>query len=59
MLSIAHLGFDERGKDPQLSVFDFLSDVVAATRLLRSAVEGIGSQDLPRLPGLGAPSCSW
>ena len=52
---IAHLGFDERGEDPSLSVFDFLGDVVGATRLPVQAVGGIRLDDLPRLPGLGAP----
>lgn len=51
---IAHLGFDERGEDPSLSVFDFLVDVVHATRLPVQAVGGIRVEDLPRLPGLGA-----
>jgi 3-hexulose-6-phosphate synthase len=52
---IAHLGFDERAEAPERSVFDFLSDVVAATTLPVQAVGGIRLQDLPRLPGLGAP----
>jgi 3-hexulose-6-phosphate synthase/6-phospho-3-hexuloisomerase len=52
---IAHLGFDERGEDPSLSVFDFLADVVGATRLPVQAVGGIRLEDLPRLPALGAP----
>ncbi|HTW07735.1 MAG TPA: orotidine 5'-phosphate decarboxylase / HUMPS family protein [Acidimicrobiales bacterium] len=52
---IAHLGFDERGEEPQRSVFDFLSEVVQATQLPVQAVGGIRLDDLPRLPGLGAP----
>ena len=52
---IAHLGFDQRGEDPSLSVFDFLLDVVRATRLPVQAVGGLRLEDLPRLPGLGAP----
>jgi 3-hexulose-6-phosphate synthase len=52
---IAHLGFDERGEAPELSVFDFLSDVTGATTLPVQAVGGIRVADLSRLPGLGAP----
>jgi 3-hexulose-6-phosphate synthase len=52
---IAHLGFDERGEDPGLSVFDFLGQIVQATRLPVQAVGGIRLEDLPKLPGLGAP----
>jgi 3-hexulose-6-phosphate synthase/6-phospho-3-hexuloisomerase len=52
---IAHLGFDERGEEPALSVFDFLGDVVRSTSLPVQAVGGIRLDDLPRLPGLGAP----
>ena len=52
---IAHLGFDERAEDPSLSVFDFLTDVVGATSLPVQAVGGIGLDDLPKLPSLGAP----
>lgn len=52
---IAHLGFDERGEKPELSVFDFLADVVGATGLPVQAVGGIRLDDLPRLPGMGAP----
>lgn len=52
---IAHLGFDERGEKPELSVFDFLPEVVAATQLPVQAVGGIRLDDLPRLPGMGAP----
>jgi 3-hexulose-6-phosphate synthase len=52
---IAHLGFDERAETPERSVFDFLPDVVAATTVPVQAVGGIRLQDLPRLPGLGAP----
>jgi 3-hexulose-6-phosphate synthase len=52
---IAHLGFDERGEDPTLSVFDFLESVVTATHLPVQAVGGLRLEDLPRLPGLGAP----
>lgn len=52
---IAHLGFDERGEDPSLSVFDFLADVVRSTSLPVQAVGGIRVEDLHRLPGLGAP----
>ena len=52
---IAHLGFDQRGEDPALSVFDFLPDVVRSTRLPVQAVGGIRLEDLERLPGLGAP----
>lgn len=52
---IAHLGFDERGEKPERSVFDFLADVVGATKLPVQAVGGIRLDDLPRLPGLGAP----
>lgn len=51
---IAHLGFDERGENQALSVFDFLGDVVGSTRLPVQAVGGIRLEDLPRLPGLGA-----
>lgn len=51
---IAHLGFDERGAAPELSVFDFLADVVRSTSLPVQAVGGIRLEDLPRLPGLGA-----
>jgi len=52
---VAHLGFDERGENPALSVFDFLAQVVEATRLPVQAVGGLRLEDLPRLPGLGAP----
>jgi 3-hexulose-6-phosphate synthase/6-phospho-3-hexuloisomerase len=52
---LAHLGFDEREENPERSVFDFLGDVVAATRLPVQAVGGIRVDDLPRLPQLGAP----
>ena len=52
---IAHLGFDERGEDPARSVFDFLPDVVAATKLPVQAVGGIRLEDLAQLPRLGAP----
>jgi len=52
---VAHLGFDERGEDPGLSVFDFLEEVVGATRLPVQAVGGIRLEDLSRLPSLGAP----
>ena len=52
---IAHLGFDERGEDPDLSVFDFLGQVVDATRLPVQAVGGIRLEDLAKLPALGAP----
>ena len=52
---IAHLGFDERGEAPELSVFDFLADVVGATSLPVQAVGGIKVADLSRLPELGAP----
>ena len=52
---IAHHGFDERGEDPDLSVFDFLGQVVQATRLPVQAVGGIRIEDLAKLPALGAP----
>jgi 3-hexulose-6-phosphate synthase len=51
---IAHLGFDERGERPELSVFDFLGEVVKATTLPVQAVGGIRLADLARLPGMGA-----
>jgi 3-hexulose-6-phosphate synthase len=52
---IAHLGFDERAEAPERSVFDFLPDVVAGTRLPVQAVGGIRLPDLSKLPTLGAP----
>lgn len=52
---LAHLGFDERAERPEMSVFDFLGDVVGATALPVQAVGGLRIEDLSRLPGLGAP----
>lgn len=51
---IAHLGFDERhalGGSP----LDFLSDIVEAVEVPVQAVGGLTLDELPRLPGMGAP----
>lgn len=52
---IAHIGLDERGESPGMSVFDFLGDVVGATDLPVQALGGVRLDQVSRLPGLGAP----
>ncbi len=51
---IAHLGFDERHANPG-SPLDFLGDIVNSVKIPVQAVGGLTLDDLPQLPGLGAP----
>lgn len=51
---IAHLGFDERHAKPG-SPLDFLGDIVNSVKIPVQAVGGLTLDDLPQLPGLGAP----